>query len=128
MIMQGAAFANDGVTVLDPALEICDPHHHLWQQDPRQGHSSGQYLVPRFLAELGGGHRVTSRPARAIKHAARGLDCMIISLHADGTTGRDIQQLEGRTIGSPLSPQGDEKIPHAVAKEDTASRVLRSRM
>lgn len=37
---------------LDPGLEICDPHHHLWE------FPDNVYLVPEFLADVGG-HRVT---------------------------------------------------------------------
>ena len=40
--------------VLDPGLEIVDPHHHLWQ---RRG---WPYLLPELLADTGSGHRVTA--------------------------------------------------------------------
>ena len=39
---------------IDPALPICDPHHHLWD------HPQGRYLVDEFIADIGTGHRVTS--------------------------------------------------------------------
>src|SRR5688572_10898665 len=39
---------------LEPALPICDPHHHLWE------HPGSRYLLPEFLADLAGGHRVVS--------------------------------------------------------------------
>ena len=37
---------------LEPELEICDPHHHLWD------YPDSRYLVDEFLADAGGGHRV----------------------------------------------------------------------
>jgi L-fuconolactonase len=39
--------------ILDPALEICDPHHHLWD---RSGH---RYLLDQLLADTGSGHNIT---------------------------------------------------------------------
>lgn len=51
--------------VIDPELEICDPHHHLWDL-PEDGGSpllaslpSRRYLLPELLADIGGGHNVT---------------------------------------------------------------------
>ena len=38
---------------LEPELEICDPHHHLWD------YPDSRYLVDEFLADTGGGHHVT---------------------------------------------------------------------
>jgi predicted TIM-barrel fold metal-dependent hydrolase len=38
---------------IEPNVEICDPHHHLWE------FPSNRYLVEEFLADAGGGHRVT---------------------------------------------------------------------
>src|SRR5258706_2972954 len=38
--------------ILEPALPIVDPHHHLWQ---RPGNS---YLLPDILADVGSGHNV----------------------------------------------------------------------
>ena len=39
---------------IDPALPICDPHHHLWE------HPQSRYLLGELLADLGEGHHVTS--------------------------------------------------------------------
>ncbi len=39
---------------LEPDLPICDPHHHLWLRD---GHT---YLLPEFLADAAGGHRIAT--------------------------------------------------------------------
>ena len=39
---------------LEPALEIIDPHHHLWD---RGGH---RYLGEEYLADAGGGHQVAA--------------------------------------------------------------------
>ncbi len=39
---------------LEPALPVCDPHHHLWE------HPGSRYLLPEFLADLAGGHAVAS--------------------------------------------------------------------
>ena len=39
--------------MLEPALEIVDPHHHLWERD---GH---RYLLDELLADTGSGHNVT---------------------------------------------------------------------
>jgi L-fuconolactonase len=40
--------------VIEPDLEICDPHHHLWD------HPQSRYLLDELLADTGDGHRVTS--------------------------------------------------------------------
>jgi L-fuconolactonase len=40
--------------ILDPALPICDPHHHLWD------YPGSRYLLPELLADVGGGHNVES--------------------------------------------------------------------
>ncbi len=39
--------------VLEPALPICDPHHHLWDQGRR-------YLLDELLADTTSGHNVVS--------------------------------------------------------------------
>src|SRR3982074_399514 len=39
--------------ILEPALEIVDPHHHLWDRD---GH---RYLLDQLLADTGTGHNIT---------------------------------------------------------------------
>jgi len=38
--------------VLEPALPICDPHHHLWD------HPGRRYLLDELLADTGSGHDV----------------------------------------------------------------------
>jgi predicted TIM-barrel fold metal-dependent hydrolase len=40
--------------VVEPALPICDPHHHLWDYPGRR------YLLDELLADTGSGHRVTA--------------------------------------------------------------------
>src|SRR5439155_13497725 len=39
--------------ILEPALEIVDPHHHLWV---RKGH---RYLLDQLLADTDSGHNIT---------------------------------------------------------------------
>ena len=39
---------------LDPELEICDPHHHLWWRP------ESKYLLDDLLEDTGSGHRVVS--------------------------------------------------------------------
>jgi predicted TIM-barrel fold metal-dependent hydrolase len=39
--------------ILEPDLEICDAHHHLWPQPTA-------YLLPDLLADTGSGHRIVS--------------------------------------------------------------------
>ena len=39
---------------LDPELEICDPHHHLWD------YPENQYLLPELLEDTTSGHNVVS--------------------------------------------------------------------
>ena len=39
--------------ILEPTLEIVDPHHHLWD---RAGH---RYLLDELLADTGSGHNIT---------------------------------------------------------------------
>ena len=41
-----------GEEILEPALEIVDPHHHLWD---RGGH---RYLLDQLLADTGSGHNI----------------------------------------------------------------------
>ncbi len=43
---------------LDPGRVICDPHHHFW--DHRPAMIQPRYLLDDLLADLGGGHHVTS--------------------------------------------------------------------
>src|SRR5262249_54946977 len=38
--------------ILEPALPICDPHHHLWD------HPGRRYLLDELLADTGSGHTV----------------------------------------------------------------------
>ena len=40
--------------ILEPDLEICDPHHHLWD------FPNSVYLLPQLLADLTSGHKVES--------------------------------------------------------------------
>ena len=46
----------DGVQedILEPDLPICDPHHHLWDDD------NNPYLLHNLLADTGAGHNVVS--------------------------------------------------------------------
>jgi L-fuconolactonase len=51
--------------IIDPQLEICDPHHHLWDlADPTSAFLSQMpikhYLLTQLLADLKAGHNVTS--------------------------------------------------------------------
>jgi predicted TIM-barrel fold metal-dependent hydrolase len=39
---------------IDPALPICDPHHHLWE------YPESRYLVDELLGDIGNGHSVES--------------------------------------------------------------------
>ncbi len=39
---------------IDPALPICDPHHHLWDRD------GSRYVLDELLSDLGQGHHVIS--------------------------------------------------------------------
>jgi predicted TIM-barrel fold metal-dependent hydrolase len=39
---------------IDPALPICDPHHHLWE------YPQSRYLIEEFLGDIGDGHHVES--------------------------------------------------------------------
>ena len=40
--------------ILEPALPICDPHHHLWD------HPKSRYLLDELLADTGSGHKVVA--------------------------------------------------------------------
>ena len=42
-----------GKEILEPALEIVDPHHHLWDRDEHR------YLLDQLLADTGSGHNIT---------------------------------------------------------------------
>jgi predicted TIM-barrel fold metal-dependent hydrolase len=43
---------------LEPALPICDPHHHLWDQQPAR--VAPRYLLDEILEDIRGGHNVVS--------------------------------------------------------------------
>ena len=43
---------------IDPALPICDPHHHLW--DHRVGRVERRYLLDEILHDLQSGHNIVS--------------------------------------------------------------------
>src|SRR5262249_46568136 len=43
---------------LEPALPICDPHHHLW--DGRPTRVAPRYLLDEILADVQSGHNVVS--------------------------------------------------------------------
>ena len=43
---------------LEPALPICDPHHHLWDQQPAR--VAPRYLLDEILDDVRGGHNVVS--------------------------------------------------------------------
>ena len=43
---------------LDPALPICDPHHHLWDQV--KGRVAARYLLDEMVDDVRGGHNVVS--------------------------------------------------------------------
>jgi predicted TIM-barrel fold metal-dependent hydrolase len=50
-----------GLTVeepLDPDLPICDPHHHLW--DNNSARVAERYLLDEILEDVGSGHNVVS--------------------------------------------------------------------
>ncbi len=40
--------------IIEPDLPICDPHHHLWDDQ------DNPYLLPQLLADTGSGHNVVS--------------------------------------------------------------------
>jgi predicted TIM-barrel fold metal-dependent hydrolase len=42
---------------LEPALPICDPHHHLWEFRPEPVHYQ-RYLLPDLLEDITSGHNV----------------------------------------------------------------------
>ncbi len=48
--------------ILDAALPIVDPHHHLWQiaPHPRGLHAGHRYLLDELLADTGSGHNVVA--------------------------------------------------------------------
>ena len=43
---------------LEPALPICDPHHHLWEF--RHDRAAHKYLLEEILADVNAGHNVVS--------------------------------------------------------------------
>ena len=40
--------------IVEPKLEICDPHHHLWH------HPQSRYLLDELLEDTGSGHNIVS--------------------------------------------------------------------
>jgi L-fuconolactonase len=47
-----AWLAKQPEAIIDPALPICDPHHHLWD------FPTNRYLLPELLGDIGSGHNV----------------------------------------------------------------------
>jgi L-fuconolactonase len=43
---------------LDPALPICDPHHHLWDRRPQR--LAPRYLLEEILEDVQSGHNIVS--------------------------------------------------------------------
>src|SRR5512139_3734526 len=43
---------------IDPGLPICDPHHHLWDQQTAR--VARRYLLDEILEDVGSGHNVVS--------------------------------------------------------------------
>jgi predicted TIM-barrel fold metal-dependent hydrolase len=43
---------------IDPALPICDPHHHLW--DARTERVAPRYLIDEITADVSAGHNIVS--------------------------------------------------------------------
>jgi predicted TIM-barrel fold metal-dependent hydrolase len=41
--------------IIDPALPIVDPHHHLWHDRP-----SGRYMIEQLAGDLGSGHNIVA--------------------------------------------------------------------
>ena len=50
---------------LEPALPICDAHHHLWERPPKD------YLLGELLQDLGSGHNVVSTVAVECRYSYR---------------------------------------------------------
>jgi hypothetical protein len=48
-----ARWAQRKEEILQPALEVVDPHHHLWDRDEHR------YLLDQLLADTGSGHNIT---------------------------------------------------------------------
>ena len=46
-------------TPLEPAIPLCDPHHHFWDQRPASIPYQ-RYLIPELMADLNSGHNVRS--------------------------------------------------------------------
>ena len=45
---------------LEPALPICDPHHHFWDKRESPFYRSPRYLLDELLADTGAGHNIVS--------------------------------------------------------------------
>src|SRR5206468_3996122 len=45
-------------TALEPDLPICDPHHHLWDQNVAR--TAPRYLIDEIVADLSAGHNIVS--------------------------------------------------------------------
>ena len=72
-MMDRDAWVNQGVEdALDPALPICDPHHHLWDLP------GYRYLLDEILSDVGSGHNIRSTVfvECASMYRAKGPDAM----------------------------------------------------
>jgi len=45
-------------TALEPDLPICDPHHHLWDQNTAR--TASRYLIDEIVADVTAGHNIVS--------------------------------------------------------------------
>ena len=46
--------------IIDPALEIVDPHHHLWDFPAANGAPARRYVLDEFLADAANGHNIVA--------------------------------------------------------------------
>src|SRR5438067_772983 len=45
-------------SALEPELPICDPHHHLWDQNAAR--TATRYLIDEIVADVSAGHNIVS--------------------------------------------------------------------
>jgi predicted TIM-barrel fold metal-dependent hydrolase len=83
---------------LEPDLEICDSHHHLWERPPKD------YLLDDLLQDLRSGHNVVSTVAVECRYAYR-------------SSGPEA-----------LRPVGETEFLESVAKRVAADQTIETRV
>lgn len=112
--------------IIEPGLEIVDPHHHLWDFPPTNDAPARRYVLDDFLADAASGHNIT---------ATVFAECLT-SYRADGPAElKSLGETEFVTaIANASAARGGIKVAHGIVGHvdlnigDRAKGVLEAHM